>query len=68
MKILVNGIGNIGTTLLGVLNKFRNDLNISHVYAYNIVCQRAQHTELLGSKDDEQSEDIFGMFLHFVHI
>lgn len=33
MKILVNGIGNIGTTLLGVLNQFKDRLNISHIYA-----------------------------------
>ena len=32
--------------------------NILHVYAFNIVSQRAQHTKLLGSEDDEQSEDI----------
>ena len=31
---------------------------ILHVYAFNIVSQRAQHTKLLGSKDDEKSEDI----------
>jgi len=32
--------------------------NILHVYAFNIVSQRAQHTKLLGSEDDEKSEDI----------
>ncbi len=33
MKILVNGIGNIGTTMLGVLHRFKDKLGISHIYA-----------------------------------
>ena len=33
MKVLVNGIGNIGTTMLGVLNQFRVELDLSYIYA-----------------------------------
>ncbi len=33
MNILVNGIGNIGTTLLGVLSKQKHLLGIEHIYA-----------------------------------
>ena len=33
MKVLVNGIGNIGTTLIGLLNQFKNDLGIKEIYA-----------------------------------
>lgn len=33
MNILVNGIGNIGTTLLGLLSHYRNDLGIGKIYA-----------------------------------
>jgi len=33
MNILVNGIGNIGTTLLLLLSKFKKELSISKIYA-----------------------------------
>lgn len=33
MKVLVNGIGNIGTTLLNLLVKYKYDLGISEIYA-----------------------------------
>ena len=33
MNVLVNGIGNIGTTLVNILNDFRNILKITEVYA-----------------------------------
>jgi glyceraldehyde-3-phosphate dehydrogenase (NAD(P)) len=46
MKILVNGVGTIGTTLLGVLNTFKNDLNISHIYALKNTLHSWCHEEL----------------------
>ena len=33
MKILVNGIGNIGTTLINLLHEFKKPLGITHIYA-----------------------------------
>ncbi len=33
MKILVNGIGNIGQTLLNLLNDYKEILNIDKIYA-----------------------------------
>ena len=33
MKILVNGIGNIGTTLLSILSTYKQQLGISEIYA-----------------------------------
>lgn len=33
MKVLVNGVGNIGTTILNILCKYQNELGISKVYA-----------------------------------
>jgi glyceraldehyde-3-phosphate dehydrogenase (NAD(P)) len=33
MKVLVNGIGNIGTTLLNILVDFKTDLGINEIYA-----------------------------------
>lgn len=33
MNVLVNGIGNIGTTLLNLLEKFKYELSINHIYA-----------------------------------
>lgn len=33
MNVLVNGVGNIGTTLLGLLTKYRYELSIETVYA-----------------------------------
>ena len=34
MNILVNGMGNIGTTLVHLLEKYRNSLGISRIYLY----------------------------------
>ena len=33
MKVLVNGVGNIGTTLLNILNDYRELLGIKEIYA-----------------------------------
>ena len=33
MKVLVNGIGNIGTTVLNVLARFQDILGITQIYA-----------------------------------
>lgn len=33
MKVLVNGIGNIGTTLVGLLSQYKNLLGIEEIYA-----------------------------------
>ncbi len=33
MKILVNGIGNIGTTVLNILCEYKKELDIQHIYA-----------------------------------
>lgn len=33
MNVLVNGIGNIGSTLIGILNKYQTELGISKIYA-----------------------------------
>ena len=33
MNILVNGIGNIGTTLLNIILRYKNDLEINKIYA-----------------------------------
>ena len=33
MNVMVNGIGNIGSTVLAVLNRFKTILNINHIYA-----------------------------------
>ena len=33
MRVLVNGVGNIGTTLLNILNDYRELLGIKEIYA-----------------------------------
>ena len=33
MNILINGVGNIGTTLLNILNEYRELLGIKEIYA-----------------------------------
>lgn len=39
MKVLVNGVGNIGTTLANLLSDFKEILNISTVYVYKNTLQ-----------------------------
>lgn len=36
MRVLVNGVGNIGTTLLNILNDYRELLGIKEIYAKKI--------------------------------
>lgn len=39
MKILVNGLGNIGTTLINLLYEFQKPLGITHIYALKNVIE-----------------------------
>lgn len=39
MKVLINGVGNIGTTLASLLCDFKDILNISEVYVYKNIIQ-----------------------------
>ena len=34
MNILINGVGNIGTTLLNILNEYRELLGIKEIYGW----------------------------------
>lgn len=46
MNILVNGLGNIGTTLANVLLQYRQALNIDHVYVYKNLPQPWHEADL----------------------
>jgi len=46
MKVLVNGVGNIGTTLACLLFKFKDDLNISEVIVFKNKPQPWRQTDL----------------------
>lgn len=42
MNILINGVGNIGTTLLNILNEYRELLGIKEIYA------KKKHIKIMG--------------------
>ena len=42
MNILINGVGNIGTTLLNILNEYRELLGIKEIYA------KKKQTKIMG--------------------
>lgn len=46
MRILINGVGNIGTTLACLLNDFKSDLNISEVFVYKNIKQSWKFSDL----------------------
>ncbi len=46
MRVSVNGLGNIGTTLALILNKFKTDLGISEVIGYKNTAMPWQQTDL----------------------
>lgn len=46
MKVLINGVGNIGTTLACLLNDFKEILNISEVFVYKNIKQNWKLTDL----------------------
>lgn len=46
MNVLVNGIGNIGTTLLGLLTKYKTELEIDQIYALKNELKPWQHNDI----------------------
>ena len=60
MKILINGGGNIGTTIANLMIRFKDLLGISHVYLHKNLPQKWRDTDL---DFLERSFDIFSSYI-----
>ena len=74
MKVLVNGVGNIGTTLLNILNDYRELLGIKEIYAKKNILKSWDISDLriLENKgikiclESQEDSDIYGKELNTV--